>query len=234
MTLYPLMANLENRPVLIVGGGGVATRKVRALLETGARVRVVSERFSPELGALSAKGVITTVTRPYEPEDLSDCALVFAATDDPQLNDEISDRAMARGIPVNNITNPEKCTFFVPSRVTRGDLILAISTSGKSPATAKWLRQRLEREFGPEYETLIKWMGVLRDALERDGIAPARISRVSEHLLNDGILEKLKRKDTSGIRDALERAFRAGLNSPAPQPVISRLGAFEEETCIDI
>ena len=226
MTLYPLMANLENRPVLIVGGGGVATRKVRALLEAGARVRVVSERLSPELGTLSAKGVITTVTRPYVPADLSDCTLVFAATDDPKLNDEISDRAMSLGIPVNNITNPGKCTFFVPSQIIRGNLILAISTSGKSPATAKWLRQQLAQMIGTEYETLIDWMGILRDALLQSGVTSSQISRLSERLLNDNILDKLKKKDTMGVRQTLEKAYQSILKSPVPEPLMSRLATF--------
>ena len=226
MTLYPLMANLKNRPVLIVGGGGVATRKVRALLETGARVRIVSKRLSPELAALDADGIISAFTRAYVPEDLSDCALVFAATDDPRLNDEISDRAMARGIPVNNITNPGKCTFFVPSQIIRGDLILAISTSGKSPATAKWLRKQLAQMIGTEYETLTDWMGILRDTLLQSGVTSSQISRLSERLLNDNILDKLKKKDTMGVRQALEKAYQSIVKGPVPESLMSRLATF--------
>ncbi len=223
--LYPLMAKLEGQKILIVGGGTVATRKVRSLLGTGARIRVVSPDVSPEIAALAGKQKIMTELRPFSSGDLSGHTLVFAATDDPNLNDRISEAAIQRNIPVNNVSNPAKCTFFVPSRVVRGDLILAISTSGKSPATAKWLRKQLNKTFGPEYEMLLKWMGLLRRTLDEMGVSPRQVSRLSESLLNGGILERLADRDTEGTRAMLEKAFQTILKIPVPQSLMKRLGA---------
>ncbi len=225
MRLYPLMANLEARQVLIVGGGGVATRKVRALMGTGANMRVVSPEFTREIASLVSEKKISGEKRAFSVDDLQGCTLVFAATNAPDLNDFISDEAIKRGIPVNNVTNPGKCTFFVPSQIVRGDLIFTISTSGKSPAAAKWMRKMLEKQIGPEYEMLIEWMGILRNKLEQEGLSPGQIGGITEYLLDHGILAKLKTSDTQGVLAVLENAFQSILKAPVPESLTSRLGA---------
>lgn len=225
MKLYPLMANLEARQVLIVGGGTVATRKIRALIETGARVRVVSPEFTREIAFLVSEKKILVEKRAFLADDLQGCTLVFAATNAPDLNDFISDEAAKRGIPVNNVTNPERGTFFVPSQVARGGLILAISTSGKSPATAKWMRKMLEKQIGPEYERLIEWMGILRNMLEQEGLSSRQVGEITEYLLDHDILEKLKANNPPGVLAILEKAFQSILKVPVPESLASKLGA---------
>ena len=224
MKLYPLMANLEECNVLVVGGGEVATRKVRALLGTGARVKVISPKFSQEIETLISDGKIKGSRRLFSSDDLNGSALVFAATDDPNLNDNISQEARKMGIPTNNATNPEGCTFFVPSQIIRGDLILAISTSGKSPATAKWIRQTIEKHLNREYASLIEWMGTLRRELTEEGFKASQTGKISEYLLEHDILTKLKINDKQGTISLLKAAFQTTLKIPVPKPVIAKLG----------
>lgn len=224
MKLYPLMANLEDCDVLVVGGGEVATRKVQALLGTGAHIQIISPKFSPEIETLISEGKIRGTKRPFSDADISRSSLVFAATDDPNLNDAISQKAGKMGIPINNITNPEGCSFFVPSQIIRGDLIIAISTSGKSPATAKWIRKDLEKQIVPEYANLVEWMGVLREALTEEGLKTFQTSKISEYLLENDILMKLKNNDRQGTFSLLKAAFQSILYIPIPKPVIDKLG----------
>ncbi|RTZ94026.1 MAG: bifunctional precorrin-2 dehydrogenase/sirohydrochlorin ferrochelatase [Deltaproteobacteria bacterium] len=224
MTLYPVMLNLENRHVLVVGGGTVATRKVKGLMETGARIRVVSPEFSPEIQSLVKDGKIEGARRDFSSRDLEGVTLAFAATDDPSLNDTISEMAMSNGIPVNNITRPETCTFFVPSRIRRGDLILAISTSGRSPAMARWLRETLENQIGPEFGDLTRWMGILREFLLSNGYTNPEIKGVSEYVLHHDILQPLRSNDHEAMARILTEAFRKTLNTSPPEPLLAALG----------
>lgn len=224
MKLYPLMANLEGRTVLVVGGGTVATRKVKALLDTGAEIRVVSPAFTDEIRSLIDEKKIRGFQRNFTPSDLDGVSLVFAATDDPALNESISREAKARNIPVNDVTNPEQCGFFVPSHIRRGDLILAISTSGKSPALAKWLRQKIEEEIGREYEILTEWMGIIRDYLLAHGYSHEQIRNLSEALLRKELVENLRSNDKAALSKALEAAFRSALNHGVPPDLATSLG----------
>ncbi len=224
MKPYPLMIKLDNNRVLVAGGGTVALRKVRALLKTGANVTVISPEMCPEIAALMSEGKLTGIRRPFQPEDVEGCTLIFAATNDPDMNDTIATEAAKRRIPVNDVTNPEKCSFYVPSQITRGDLILAISTSGKSPATAKWLRQKLEKEVGEEYAALVNWMGTLRHLLEQQSITPAQIGAVSRFLLDHDLLESLTSGNIKKTRQLVELAFLTVLQRPVPQHILASLG----------
>ncbi len=224
MNLYPLMANLEAQRILVVGGGKVATRKIQVLLKTNAEIQIISPEITQNIESLISEKRVSVIKKHFSPNDLDNCALVFAATNDPNLNDFISDEAIKRGIPVNNITNQKKSTFFVPSQITRGDLILAISTSGKSPATAKWIRQRLEREFGPEYGTLIRWMSNLRHLLEQKGFGPVSIGQITEYLLDQDILSIFKTGDEEDLLSLIKDAFRSVLKAPIPEDFIFRIG----------
>ncbi len=225
MKLYPLMANLENRPVLVVGGGTVATRKVKALLKAGAAIRVVSPELSDELQSLADTGRIVANRRGYVPSDLDGVWLVFAATNDPDLNAAISREAARRNLLGNDITHPEVCTFFVPSHIRRGDLILAISTSGRSPALAKWLRRKLEREIGPEYATLAGWIGTIRDYLLDHSYTHEQIRALSEALLEEkNLLTNIKTNNQQALADILERSFKTVLSQTMPAALATSLG----------
>ena len=167
MKYYPVHLDINNRNVLVVGGGGVGTRKVRTLLACGARVTVVSLETSRQLRDLAASGEIVLKERSYQSDDLSDMFLVIGATNDEKLNRQISSDADQLNTLCNIADRPEVCNFILPSIVHRDDLVITISTSGKSPALAKKLRKALENQFGEEYGTLLRLMPTLTKHLPR-------------------------------------------------------------------
>jgi siroheme synthase-like protein len=165
MSLFPIFVKLEGRLVVVVGGGEIAAGKIDGLLRAGARVRVIA----PEVHASFAEPIrnrkIEWVPRKFEAGDISDATLVIAATSTPGVNASVFREAEARGILCNAVDDIEKCHFYYGSIVQRGDLQIAISTNGKSPALAQRLRQELEQQFGPEYEVWLEWLGAARELL---------------------------------------------------------------------
>jgi siroheme synthase-like protein len=137
---YPIFLNLNDRPVLVAGGGKVGLRKTRGLLESGARVTVVAPDILPEFDALPVR----LLRRRFRVTDLDGAVLVFAATDDRAVNHRIALAAKRRGIPANIADSPAECDFIVPARVSKGRVRIAISTGGSSPRLAAELRRKLE------------------------------------------------------------------------------------------
>src|ERR1700686_2447178 len=164
MGYIPIFLDVTGRQCVVVGGGEVAARKVEALLEAGAHVTVVSPQLSPPLESMAARGLVTHIAREYQRGDIRGCVLVYAATDDPKLHRELAAEARALGIPVNVVDVPELCTFISPAVLNRGELQIAISTGGASPAFAARLRRELEDQFGTEYALTLE---VLRAARRR-------------------------------------------------------------------
>lgn len=163
MLTYPVnLIGLNGRRCLVVGGGLVALRKAEGLVAAGAAPRVVAREAVPELVVLAERGVIRLDLRPFDPADLDAAFLVIAATDDAALNRQISAEAQARGALVNVVDVPDESNFIVPAVVRRGEMTLAVSTGGASPALARRLRERLEFQFGPEYEQLVDLLAELR------------------------------------------------------------------------
>lgn len=164
---YPVFLNLRGRRCVVIGGGKVAERKVRALLRAQADVRVVSPELTARLAQLAAVGAIQVLRRPYRKGDLMARArriaplLVFAATNDPAVQQAVWKEAEAIGALVNIADDRERSTFLVPASFARGDLQVAISTSGASPALARSLRRQLQAMLGREYEA---HLGFLRAA----------------------------------------------------------------------
>ncbi|MGI9569394.1 MAG: precorrin-2 dehydrogenase/sirohydrochlorin ferrochelatase family protein, partial [Desulfobulbia bacterium] len=148
MKYYPIHLDIKNRKCLIVGGGAVGTRKVNTLLKCGAHITVVSPDPTPQLTRLASEKSVTLKMRAYRSDDLTGMFLVIGATDDEALNRQISEDAERSHILCNIADRPEICNFILPSIVRRGNLVITISTSGKSPALAKHLRQELETQFG--------------------------------------------------------------------------------------
>jgi siroheme synthase-like protein len=163
---YPIFLNLEGKKCVVVGGGEVALRKVRALLDSGAKVVVVSPTLNSGLAQLAEVGTISLISREYEPKDLKDAVIVVAATDIAEVNQKIAKKARKHGFLVNVADRPEASDFIMPSLVRRGDLILAVSTSGASPALAKKIRMRLEQTFGEEYSPLLSLIKEVRQELK--------------------------------------------------------------------
>ncbi len=163
MAGYPVVLNVCGRRCLVVGGGLVAWRKGQGLLLCGACVRIVAPSVVPELEEQAEKGQVEIIRRPFESEDLGDMFLVISATGDEVVNRRVAREAGARGILVNVVDQPDLCSFTVPAVLRRGDLTLAISTDGKSPAFARKIRDRLAGEFGPEYGPYVDFLGRMRD-----------------------------------------------------------------------
>ncbi len=165
MRYYPVFLDLRDRPCTVVGGGTVAERKALSLLEAGAEVTVISPSLTSKLQTLSLSGKINHKAKTYDDRDLAGSHLVIAATDSPEVNGSIGKACRKSNILVNLAAPPEESTFIVPSVVDRGDLLIAISTGGSSPALARKLREQLETVYGPEYELFLQKMASVRSRL---------------------------------------------------------------------
>jgi len=180
MFIYPVHLNLQGKSVLVIGGGNVATRKVLGLLEAGARITLVSPEITPEIKKAVTKQAVVWVNRKYSDIDLGGAMLVFAATDNAELNEEIARQCHLRRIFCNVVNNPHCCDFVTPSRIRRGSLTITISTDGKAPLLTKKIRQELEEHFGPEMEKLVDVIGKVRRKLIFQGksLAVEKMSRL--------------------------------------------------------
>lgn len=168
-TGYPAILILDGRLGVVIGGGPVAERKVRTLLDAGATVRLVAEEPSEGLRRMAERGGIELVERRYSTGDLGGAAVAIAATDEEATNEAVYRDAVDVGIPVNVVDDTSRCTFIAPSIVRRGDLLIAISTGGKAPALAVRLRERLQREIGEEYAAMLRLLGELREEVTVPG-----------------------------------------------------------------
>ena len=169
MSLFPIFVKLQNRLVVVVGGGTVAESKISGLLTAGARVRVIAPETNASIAGLVQQERIEWRVKAFEPADLEDAFLVIAATSASGVNDAVYREADARGILCNAVDDIEHCHFYYGSVVQRGDLQIAISTNGRSPALAQRLRKELENQFGPEYEAWLESLGSARELLRENG-----------------------------------------------------------------
>ena len=192
MRYYPVNLDVQNRRCLVVGGGAVATRKVMTLLECGAMVTVVTPKSSEQLLELAEKKSITLKKSHYQTSDLAGTFLVIGATNDKDVNWRVHSDANHLGKLCNIADRPEACNFILPSVVSRGDLLLTISTSGKSPAFAKKLRQELEKKFGDEYAEFLSLMGAIRKKLLFRDDAPEAHKHIFEKLIQKGLAEMIR------------------------------------------
>ena len=160
--LFPMFMKLAGKQCLIVGAGKVGEPKIAGLLDTGALIQVVAIEASHKVREWADTGKIALEVRPFVPEDLDGKFLAVIATASNALNQSIYREAERRGVLCNVVDVPEYCDFFYPAVVHRGDLQIAISTAGQSPSLAQKLRQQLERQFGPEYETWVEQLGETR------------------------------------------------------------------------
>jgi precorrin-2 dehydrogenase/sirohydrochlorin ferrochelatase len=203
MRYYPIQLDIQNRACLVVGGGAVGTRKVGTLLKCGATVTVVSREVTPKLAKLAKEGDLVLKKRDYRSSDLDGKVLVIGATDDESLNRQISREAHAKQVPCNIVDRPEVCSFILPSIVHRGDLMITISTSGKSPALAKSLRKSLEQQFGDEYAQMLILMGAIRRRLLRREHAPEAHRPLFETLIQADLVTMIREHRIADIDQLL-------------------------------
>jgi precorrin-2 dehydrogenase/sirohydrochlorin ferrochelatase len=210
MRYYPIHLDVKNRNCLIVGGGAVGTRKVNTLLECGAHVTVVSPDPTPHLTQLASKGSITLKKRAYRSDDLAGMFLVIGATDDETLNLQISEDAERAQTLCNIADRPEVCNFILPSIVRQGDLVITISTSGKSPALAKHLRQKLETQFGREYADFLALMGAVRQKLLSQAHEPEAHKALFNQLIDSDLIQLMQAGKTKEINSILYKILGKG------------------------
>lgn len=159
---YPIMLNIEGRNCTVIGGGRVAQRKVKSLLDHGARVTVIAPKTTEKLENMAGDGVIHLKRRPYEKGDLKGSYLVYVATDIPEINEACHQEAEELGIMINVVDVPQLCDFIVPAIHRQGSLTLTVSTDGKSPMFSRRVREELEVAYGTQYRHVIDTMGEIR------------------------------------------------------------------------
>ena len=200
MKYYPLFLDITDRRCIVIGGGDVAERKVERLLDCGASVVVVGKTLTPGLEAIKKAGRINHIDADYDKAFMDDAFLVIGATDRDDVNADISRDGREKGILVNIVDDPDKCNFVLPSLLKQGDLLIAISTGGKSPALAKKLREEMEQVFGTEYQTLVEVMGQLREKLVVKGRSSDENRRLFEAVVHSDILKHIKDKNWDKVR----------------------------------
>jgi precorrin-2 dehydrogenase/sirohydrochlorin ferrochelatase len=205
---YPIFLNIHGKPCLVIGGGQVALRKVRALLEHGADVKLISPDICPELSTLVENRAISAIRKSYQAGDLHGAFIVIAATDNSNINSEIVKECHSLGVLVNVVDNAEESDFILPSSLRRGSLTVAIATSGKSPALSRKIRTLLERDFDKEYAKLVLLIEEVRSEIKKQGI------KVDEDdwqkaLELDLLLELIKKRDEEKAKTILFDNLRA-------------------------
>jgi precorrin-2 dehydrogenase len=161
-SLFPMFVKLAGKKVLVVGAGKVGEPKIAGLLETGARIHVVSLEASAAVRDWAREGKVELELRPFHSDDLDGVFLAVVASSSRTLNERVYDDAQRRGVLCNVVDVPDLCDFFYPSVVRRGDLQIAVSTAGNSPSLAQKIRQQLEKQFGPGYGTWVRELGETR------------------------------------------------------------------------
>jgi siroheme synthase-like protein len=191
MSLFPIFVKLQDRLVVMIGGGEVAAQKINGLLRAGARIRVIAPEVNAAFIGLIGAGQIEWLKREFDRRDLEGATLVIAATSAPGVNAAVFQEAEERGILCNAVDDIENCHFYYGSIVQRGDLQIAISTNGKSPYLAQRLRQELEKQFGPEYESWLEWLGAAREVLRAgDGGGTAANKQLLQKLASQPMFDR--------------------------------------------
>jgi uroporphyrin-III C-methyltransferase/precorrin-2 dehydrogenase/sirohydrochlorin ferrochelatase len=221
--LYPLFARLDSLPVLVVGGGVVAQRKTRALLEAGARVTVGAPELTPALSQWQADGSITCITGDFDERWLDAAWLVIAATDDRDVNQRVSAAATARRMFVNVVDDAELSTFQVPAVIDRAPLQVAISSAGAAPMLARRLRERLETLLDPALGPLAALLERARQRIRARLNEPALRRAFYDRVVDSGVLELLRASRVDDAEAALD-ALLASAPMSAPSVVLVGAG----------
>lgn len=196
---YPVALRMVGESALVVGGGPVAASKVAGLLAAGAVVDVVAPDVVDDLRALPD---VTVHERRYETSDIAGRRLVITATDDPAVNRRVFEECEAAGVLVNSADDPENCRFTLMSRFRRGKLLVTVSTDGRSPAVAAWLRRRIEADVGEEYATLVEVAHEVRAQILAEGRSTEGLGWNSA--LDSGILELIREGRVIEAKERLE------------------------------
>lgn len=208
---YPIYLDIENRNVVIIGGGNVCARKAETMMKYGARVTIVSPDFTQEIEQWAREGCLALERKAYDAGDLEDAHIVIASTDDQQTNEQIAADCRARRIPVNVVDVTPLCEFIVPAIIETGSIQIAVSTGGKSPALARTLKEDLQRTIGPEYAEVNDVLGSLRDGAKAAPSLPTDIDRKRffDGIIAEGVLDLLRNGRRREAYEVIARACNA-------------------------
>lgn len=193
MSLLPIFVKLDGRLIVVVGGGSIAETKIHGVLAAGAQIRLIAPSVTPQIAEWARFAKIDWLPKEFEAADLNGAFLVIAATSAPGVNEAVFREADSRGTLCNAVDDIEHCHFYYGAVVQRGDLQIAISTNGKSPALAQRLRKELERELGPEYEVWLQWLGAAREALRASGPSSESTKKLLHELAGRPMFEEFLR-----------------------------------------
>lgn len=226
MPYYPAFLDLRGRPCLVIGGGPVAEGKVRGLLDAGARVTVIAPSLDEGLERLAAERRLEVRRRKYRPGDLAGAFLAIAVDADRRTRVAIWNDAEAHHVVLNSVDDPEHCHFIAPAVHRQGDLAVAISTAGKSPALAVRLRDRMAAEIGPEYAVVLDLLGELRAEIASREPDAARRTALWYRLVDLDLASDVRRHGAAAARcrlrrvlDAVALARRVAETAIRPEPV---------------
>ena len=213
---YPIFLDIEERDVVIIGGGPVCERKAETMMKYGARVTVVAPEFTEALKGWAAEGKIKIARKRYDPRDLDGASIVIASTDDEAVNTQIATDCRKRRIPVNVVDVTHLCEFIVPAIVEQGSIQLAVSTGGKSPALARTLKEDLQKFVGPEYAEVNDLLGTLRPAAKKALPTDADRKRFFDAIIAKGVVEMIREGRRQEAYDTIARACQqAGIPFPS-------------------
>ena len=203
MSYYPIYLNMHGRRCLVIGGGGVAERKLAALLEAGATPTVVSPAITDTIARWAKDRAIELIARRYQSSDLAEHEIAFVATDDGEVNAQVFSDGRRLSVWINAADDPAHCDFILPSVLRRGDLTVAVSSGGASPALSRTIREELELYFTEEYELLVKLAAEARAELQARGLSvPFETWR---RALSGDVRQLLMRGDVTRARAVLLR-----------------------------
>jgi len=211
--VYPVFFNIRGKRCLVFGGGEVAERKVCGLIGEQADVVIISPVVTDGLARLVEQEQCRWLSKTYDPDDLPGTFLAFAATDSPAVQQRIIRDAEALGIPVNVVDDPPRSTFHVPAVLRRGDLTIAVSTAGKSPAFAAMIRKRLAGQYGTEYEQFLYLMGKLRPFVIAAADTPGARKTLFQKLLHEDILDWIADNRWDMVCDHLRLVLGPGVDA---------------------
>jgi len=225
MDYLPIFFDLRDKSCLVVGGGNIAARKVGLLHQAGGRIAVVAPELSSELTRYVNEGVVQPIVREFQVEDIEGRELVISATDNQQLNQQVSELAKARHIPVNVVDNPALCSFILPSIVDRSPVQIAISTGGASPVLARLLRSRLENCTPATYGRLASLVQSFRSQVKQRFSEPERRRSFWEQVLQGPVAEMVFAGREETAREMLREAIRKAADQPVFPGEVYLVGA---------
>lgn len=225
MDFLPIFMNLQGRDCLLIGGGEVAARKARLLLEAGAVLTVIAPEIGSTLDSLKQQGRLAHRAERFSESQLHGMTLVFAATDDRAVNEAVSRAASARGIPVNVVDQPALCTFVMPSIVDRSPVIVAVSTGGAAPVLARLLRARLETLIPNTYGRLANLVAEFRARVKQHFTHSIERRRFWESVLDGPIAEQVHAGQEARARQLLEARLSSSDGAATPVGAVYLIGA---------